>query len=140
MVSKELSWILPPLMFVAGLILLGSDPANGVGSLLSGYVLMVAVTVWMYLRFRNSQDEVIRTANVVAMSFGAPVGLGLAFVSIFFLRYLPPVTHFVADLADRSDPSLGPAAAAFSMGILFTCAIVVLCSCVSWAGWWLAKR
>ncbi len=134
-ISWDPKWALPTLLFVGGLILLSVDPSEAAGPRVLGAAMMVVVTAWMYLRLRNSEDEVVRTANVAAMATGAPIGLALAFCAIFVVRLMPPATRFVDQLAGGAAASAG-----FGVGVLFTCGLVVFCSLVTWVGWWVARR
>ncbi|MEM7018529.1 MAG: hypothetical protein AAF512_14460 [Pseudomonadota bacterium] len=137
---QDFSWIGPTLMFVFGMILLSLNPANAAGLTITGYALLIGFTVWMYFRCRNSPDEVVRAANVAAVAIGTPIGLALAFLSIFIMRYSPSMMGLITNLAADSNEAVTPAGAAFGMGILFTCAVVFVSVVVTWVGWWIAKR
>ena len=134
---RNYSWAYSIAMLFAGLILLGFD---GALARILGYLIVVAVLVATYLRLRASEDTVVRAANVAAMAIGAPVGLGIAFASIFLVRYVPDLGVYIDTLTAARSVHLGPGAAGFGIGVLFTCVVVVFAAVVAWVGWWMAMR
>ena len=110
-----------------------------IGLELLGYGMFVALVVAGYLRCRNSQDEVVRAANVAAMAIGAPVGLGIAFVTLFAVRLVPDLQGWLAEFV-RRDGAADVVSASFGLGILFTCLMVSVVVGVTWFGWWFSKR
>lgn len=138
-ILKEMKWVGPTFVFCVGLLLLSESPSGNTSSVLVGNGLIEGVVVWMFLRCRNSRDEVVRAANVAALAVGAPLGLGLALVSIFVVRLVPQVSTFVGGLV----PGVGDVdavTAGFGMGVLFTIGVVVLSSILAWLAWWISKR
>ncbi|MDP6377854.1 MAG: hypothetical protein QF921_10430 [Pseudomonadales bacterium] len=135
--TTNYGWVFSVAMLLAGTVLMGFDNAF---ARLSGYVLVVGMVVMTYLRLRASEDEVLRAANAAAMTVGAPVGLGLAFVSLFVARFVPAVSDYINALTVHSSEALGAGAAGFGIGILFTCFTVVASAVIVWVGWWMAMR
>lgn len=135
--SQDLRWLPPTAAFIVGMAFLSADVSGA--TRVVGFALLVAVTVWGYLRLRDRGDEVVRAANRAAIAWGAPLGLALAFCTIFAVRYVPGLNAFVTETAARSG-AIGAEPAAFALGILFTGALVVLATGASWLVWWLSKR
>ena len=135
--TRDLRWLPPTAAFILGMGLISSDVSGA--TRIVGFALLVGVTVWGYLRLRDRGDEVVRAANRAAIAWGAPLGLALAFSTIFAVRYLPSWNAFVTETAAQAG-AIGPEAAAFALGILFTGTLVVLATSASWAVWWLTKR
>ncbi len=131
--KHPLQWVAPTALFITGLALFQSGPSG----MLLGNLCFVALVVWCYLRCRNSEDEVVQAAKVAAMATGAPIGLGLAFGSIFIVRLHPTATEWVTGMTREA---ASPATAGFGMGILFTCLLVAGAVGITWIGWWAAKR
>ena len=134
---KNYSWAYSVAMLFAGLILLGFE---GAIARVLGYLIVIGVVVATYLRLRTSEDAVVRAANVAALTIGAPVGLGLAFLSIFLVRFVPDLGLYIDTLTAARSVHLGPGAAGFGVGVLFTCVVVVFAAVVAWVGWWIAMR
>ena len=137
--SQNLKRVGPAAAFVAGLALVSSGGAES-GVRLLGFALLVGFTLWGFLKVRSSKDEVVRAANNSAMAWGAPIGLGLAFLSIFGLRYSAAANQFVSGLAENANAAMAPSAAAFSLGVFFSCGLVAIASTTAWCAWWFAKR
>ena len=138
-ILKELKWLGPTILFCAGLLLFRGSSGGGATVVVIGNTLLVVVVVWMFLRCRNSHDEVVRAANFAALAVGAPIGLGLALGSIFVVRLVPQVSAFVGGLV----PDLGgnsSVTAGFGIGVLFTIGLVALSSILAWGIWWISKR
>lgn len=126
-------------MFVAGLMLVSLDPITSPMLKIIGYALLIAVVVWGYLRCRNSTDEVVRAANEAALSWGTPLGLGLALLSIFAVRYVSGLSELLTETL-ASGSAVDPSIVGFGTGVLLTCALVVASASVTWVGWWITKR
>lgn len=137
--SKHVHWLVYTGLFVVALALFRADPSDGVFWPLLGNAIFVGLVVWGYLKCRNSDDEVVRAANNAAMSIGAPIGLGLAFVSLFVVRQVPAVKLYLDERVGRFDP-MDALSAGFGMGILYTCLVVAASVMMTWVAWWVAKR
>ncbi|MEM6705157.1 MAG: hypothetical protein AAF690_20720 [Acidobacteriota bacterium] len=133
----DLRWLPPTAAFLVGIPLLGEGVAPP--ARLAGAVLLVGFTLWGYLRCRKQGDEVVRAANTAAVALGAPFGLGLAIGTIFAVRFLPGARGLVEQAAGHAG-SIGPVAAAFGLGVLFTASLIVTATSCAWAAWWLSKR
>ncbi len=136
---KDVKWVLPICLFLGGLLFFQDPGRSRVGALVAGNACFVALVVWMYFRCRDSQDEVVRAANEAALSIGAPIGLGLAFMSIFVVRLFPSVSSWLGGLVGVSINE-NAVTAGFGVGVLVTCSLVVAASFLVWILWWVSKR
>ena len=127
-------WIVPTAAFVIALVMVSFDQVAAPVVFAIGLALFVGLVVWGYLTLRSSEDEVARAANVVAMSIGAPIGLGIAVISLFVVRLIPSVSEWLVATVGQD------ATAGFGVGVLFTSFVVGIATLAAWAIWWSARR
>ena len=119
-----------------GLVLVLTDVAPlldkfSSSSFLFGNALLIGSMIWGYLLWRRSDDEVVRAANETAMSVGAPIGLGVAYLSLFGIP-----TVIVA----FSEEKARMLATGFAFGVQFTCGLVIVFVLLTWGCWWAIKN
>ncbi len=127
-------WIVPTTAFVIALVMASFDQVAAPVVFAIGLALFVGLVVWGYLTLRSSEDEVARAANVVSMSIGAPIGLGIAVISLFIVRLVPSVSEWLVAAVGQD------ATAGFGVGVLFTTLVVVIATLAAWAIWWAGRR
>ena len=100
------------------------------------FPLILGMVMWWTAR---NKDEVQRAAAFEGFSWGALVGVGLIFMSIFVVRYTPAVADGLQQVASRSNNHQPPAAVGFALGAFFSLMVVWMSMFISRGLWWRSR-
>ncbi len=100
------------------------------------FPLILGMLMWGMAR---NKDEVQRAAVFEGFAWGALVGVGLIFASIFVVRYAPGLADWLQATALRAHNGLPPAAVGFAVGAMFSLMVVWMSMFISRALWWRSR-
>jgi hypothetical protein len=86
-----------------------------------------------------SRDDVVKEAARVAIRWGAFLGFWTAIATVLVVRYAPPVSDALVQLAAVNE-NAPPSTVGFGVGVAFSFVCILLASVAVWVGWWLRKR
>jgi hypothetical protein len=101
------------------------------------FPMMLGAIMWWTAR---NKDEVQRAAAFEGSTWGALVGVGMIFTSIFVVRYTPGVSEGLQTIALRSRNDVSPAAVGFALGAASSLLLVWISMFVSRGLWWRSRR
>ena len=137
--KNKQSWIAASLFILLAFLAL-FDPLPEPALTIAQAAIFFPTAIWAVYISYTSRDEVMVHASRAAFAHGVPISVGVVIVTTMIMRFWPPATSLVTDIAARTNNNLPDAAIGFGMGVVFTLVTLGATILAVYAIWWARKR